>query len=229
MKFILKIGGSLLFDSDRNLNLDQFKQFAQVVRQLKDEGHDLVLVVGGGVLAKKLVEKGKTLGANRDALDQLGIAATWVCAQLMIAALEDLAYPTPIMTEEQLITLKDIDELLVLGGLHPRQSTNAVAARVAELTEAKVLVNVTDVDGVYDSDPDKNPEAKLLSEITLEELREIVSSLANEPGAYPLFDQRALEIIGRAGVEIWFVNGKTHQNVVDAVKNEHIGTRVTVS
>ena len=189
----------------------------------------MVLVVGGGVLAKKLVEKGKALGANRDALDQLGIAATWVCAQLMIAALEDLAYPTPIMTEEQLITLKDIDELLVLGGLHPRQSTNAVAARVAELTETKVLINVTDVDGVYDSDPDKNPEAKLLSEITLEELRKIVSSLANEPGAYPLFDERALEIIGRAGVEIWFVNGKTHQNVVDAIKNEHIGTRVTIS
>ena len=229
MKFVLKIGGSLLFDSDHKLDLDQFKQFAQVVRQLKDEGNDLVLIVGGGVLAKKLVEKGKNLGANRDALDQWGIAATWVCAQLMIAALEGEAYSTPIMTEDQLIALKDSDKLLVLGGLHPKQSTNAVAARVAELTETKVLVNVTDVDGVYDSDPKTSPDAKLRAEITLNELREIVSTLANEPGAYPLFDQKALDIIERAGVEIWFVNGKRHQNVVDAIKNGQIGTRVTIS
>ncbi len=229
MKFVLKIGGSLLFDSEQELNLDQFNRIAQVIQQLKREKHELVLVVGGGVLAKKLVGKGKVLGANREALDQLGIAATWVCAQLMITALEDIAYPTPIMTEEQLTNLKETDKLLVLGGLHPGQSTNAVAARVAEIIKAKALVNVTDVDGVYDSDPKQSQEAKFLSEITLNELREILSSLANEPGAYPLFDKRALGIIERADVEIWFVNGKDPQSILHAINEGKIGTRVTIS
>jgi uridylate kinase len=86
MKLVLKIGGSLLFTRSQNFDLNQFKELAQVIHQLRQEKHELVLVVGGGVLAKKLVEKGKRLGANRDTLDQLGIAATWVCAQLMITA-----------------------------------------------------------------------------------------------------------------------------------------------
>jgi uridylate kinase len=228
MKFVLKIGGSLLFDSEQKLDLERFNQIASIIQQIKREGHELVLVVGGGVLAKKLVEKGKVLGANRKALDQLGIAATWVCAQLMIAALEDIAHPTPVMTEEQLVKLQETDKLLVLGGLHPGQSTNAVAARAAEIFGAKVLINVTDVDGVYDKDPKESPEATLLSEMTLDKLRNIVSSLTNEPGAYPLFDKRALEIIGRAGVEIWFVNGKDPKNIIHAVNNRKIGTRVTI-
>ncbi len=229
MKFVLKIGGSLLFDSEQKLNMDQFNRIADVIQQLKRENHELVLVVGGGVLAKKLVQKGKTLGANREALDQLGIAATWVCAQLMITALEPIAYPTPIMTEDQLICLKDTEKILVLGGLHPGQSTNAVAARVAEVIQAKILLNVTDVEGVYDRDPKQSPEAKLLTEITLTKLREVVSSLANEPGAYPLFDNRALDIIERAGIEIWFINGNPPQNMLQAVNNRKIGTRVIIS
>ncbi len=229
MKFVLKIGGSLLFDSDQKLNLDQFKEISQIVHQLKREKHEVVLVIGGGALAKKLIEKGKVLGANRDTLDQLGIAATWVCAQLMIAALEGIAYPTPVMTEKQLTNLYETDKLLVLGGLHPGQSTNAVAARVAELTKAKVLVNVTDVEGVYDRDPKQSLEANLLTEITLSELRDIVATLANEPGAYQLFDKRALDIIERADIEIWFVDGKNPQNILFAINEGKIGTRVTSS
>jgi uridylate kinase len=229
MKFVLKIGGSLLFDNEQELDLDRINQIASIIEQLKHEGHELLIVVGGGVLAKELVEKGRVLGANRAALDQLGIAATWVCAQLMITALESIAYASPIMSEEQLMKLRETNKLLVLGGLKPGQSTNAVAARAAEIIEAKILLNVTDVEGVYDKDPKYSPEATLLSELTLDKLSDIVSSLANEPGAYPLFDKRALEIIRRAGVEIWFVNGKDPQNIIHAINNGKIGTRVTIS
>jgi uridylate kinase len=133
------------------------------------------------------------------------------------------------MTEDQLIDLKDTEKILVLGGLHPGQSTNAVAARVAEIIQAKILLNVTDVEGVYDRDPKQSPEAKLLTEITLTKLREVVSTLANEPGAYPLFDKRALDIIERAGIEIWFINGNPPQNMLHAVNNGKIGTRVIIS
>ncbi len=226
MKFVLKIGGSLLFDSDQKLNLDQFKEISQIVHQLKREKHEVVLVIGGGALAKKLIEKGKVLGANRDTLDQLGIAATWVCAQLMIAALEGIAYPTPVMTEKQLTNLYETDKLLVLGGLHPGQSTNAVAARVAELTKAKVLVNVTDVEGVYDRDPKEFTKAKLLPEITIDQLRKIITPLESQPGTYPLFDKPALDIIQRAQIEVWFVNGTTPENIVQALEKEKIGTRI---
>jgi uridylate kinase len=229
MKLVIKIGGSLLFDEDEQFDIARYQGFANVIRQVKELGYSIVLVIGGGVLAKLLVNKGKSLGANRDALDQLGIAATWVCAQLMIAALQDVAFPTPIMSEEQLASLQNDERLLILGGLRPGQSTNAVAAQVAELTNSKILLNVTDVDGVYDSDPKKSNQAKLLPEITVNQLRKIITPLENEPGTYPLFDQEALDIIQRAQIEVWFINGRIPENIVHALEKGKIGTRVAPS
>jgi uridylate kinase len=229
MKLVIKIGGSLLFDEDEQFDIARYQGFANVIRQIKELGYSIVLVIGGGVLAKSLVKKGKSLGPNRDALDQLGIAATWVCAQLMIAALQDVAFPTPIMSEEQLASLQNDERLLILGGLRPGQSTNAVAAQVAELTNSKILLNVTDVDGVYDSDPQKSDQAKLLPEITVDQLRKIITPLESEPGTYPLFDKEALDIIQRSQIEVWFINGRTPENIVHALENGKIGTRIAPS
>ncbi|MFX0077828.1 MAG: UMP kinase [Candidatus Hermodarchaeota archaeon] len=229
MKLVIKIGGSLLFDEDEQFDITRYQGFANAIRQIKELGHNIVLVIGGGVLAKSLVKKGKLLGANRDTLDQLGIAATWVCAQLMIATLRDVAYPTPIMSEEQLANLQGDERLLILGGLRPGQSTNAVAAQVAELTNSKILLNVTDVEGVYDSDPKEFTQAKLLSEITIDQLRKIITPLESQPGTYPLFDNTALDIIQRAQIEVWFVNGTTPENIVQAIEKRKIGTRVVPS
>jgi uridylate kinase len=229
MKLVLKIGGSLLFGKNQEYNIPRFKKFADVIRQLKNNNHDLVLVIGGGILAKSLIEMGKLLGAEHDALDRLGIAATWVSAQLMITALSDIAYPMPIMTEQQLTSLQKNEKMLVLGGLRPGQSTNAVAAYAAEITNSKILINATDVEGVYDGDPKRSTKAKLLPELTLEKLREIVSSLESEPGTYPLFDKRALDTAKRAQIEVWFVNGSNPENLLLAIEERKIGTRVVPS
>jgi uridylate kinase len=229
MKLVIKIGGSLLFDRDQRLDVARFQQYANEVRQVVEQGHEIVLVVGGGALARTLIEQGRVLRAQRDALDQLGIAATWVCAQLMIAALNGLAYPTPMMTEDQIAAHLDDKRILVVGGLKPGQSTNAVAARMAELTHANVLVNVTDVDGVFDKNPKRYAGAKLLPVVTAAKLRQIVSSLPSDPGTYPLFDKRALEIVERAHIEVWFVNGRRTQSIMGAVTDKRIGTRLLPS
>lgn len=229
MKIVIKIGGSLLFDENQQYRLVRYKQYAQLVQQLKNQGHDIILVVGGGSLAKLLIEKGRYLGGERDALDYLGIAATWISAQLMITALGKLAYPVPVMTEEQLISLQQDGRLLVLGGLEPGQSTNAVAARVAELTQSEILLNVTDVEGVFDCDPKQSDQAKLLPLLTVSQLKEIVTSLSSTPGTYPLFDKRALEIVQRSGVEVWFVSGLNTEKIIQALKTKKPGTRVVPS
>ena len=226
MRLVIKIGGSLLFDKNQHLDAARFQQYANEVRQVVEQGHKIVLVVGGGALARTLIEQGRVLRAQRDALDQLGIAATWVCAQLMIAALNNLAYPTPMMTEDQITSHIDDKRILVVGGLKPGQSTNAVAARMAEITQANVLVNVTDVDGVFDKDPKRYKSAKLLAVITAARLRQIVSSLPSDPGTYPLFDKRALEIVERRRIEVWFVNGQQPHCIVDALTEKRIGTRL---
>jgi len=226
MKLVIKIGGSLLFDENRQPNAARFRQYAHEVRQARDRGHRIVLVVGGGALARTLIQQGKLLKARKDALDQLGIAATWVCAQLMIAALDELAYPVPMITEEEIAGRIESKLILVAGGLTPGQSTNAVAARITELMKAVALVNVTDVDGIYDRDPKRHSTAKLLPVVNVSQLRQITSSLPSEPGTYPLFDKRAIEIVERGRIEVWFVNGQQPQSILAALDKKRIGTRL---
>ena len=67
---------------------------------------------------------------------------------------------------------------MVAGGLHPGQSTNATSALIAEKVEAIRFLNATDVDGIYDSDPNTNRNAKLFREITVNECMEILGGKA---------------------------------------------------
>jgi uridylate kinase len=226
MRIVIKIGGSLLFNPDGFFNTNRFEAYASAIHELKKADYQPILVLGGGKLAKQLIAYGESLGASRDGKDRLGIAATWICAQLMITALSKDVHPVPITTEKQLTELLQTDALLVLGGLTPGQSTNAVAARVAELSGARLVLNVTDVDGVYTLDPRRYSEAELISELSVPDLRKIVEELEDKPGTYPLFDRRALDIVERAKLEVWFVNGQYPERLVPAVLNQEIGTRL---
>lgn len=226
MFLVIKIGGSLLFKRGGQLNLKRYKEYAEVIRKIVDQDNKLVIVIGGGTFARSLVNVCKKLGSNREAFDRLGIAATWINAQVMITALGEIAYHHPIMKIEGLSNWWEKKKVLVVGGLQPGQSTNAVAASIAELKAGTILVNVTNVDGVFDRNPKLHTRAKLLHEVTVSELRKIIAPLSAEPGTYPLFDKRALDIVERAGIEVWFVNGKDPNNILRAVENQEVGTRL---
>jgi uridylate kinase len=226
MFLVIKIGGSLLFKTGGQLHLERFKEYAEVIRQLIDKDHKLVIVVGGGVFANTLVNECAKLVTDRESLDRLGIAATWINAQVMITALGEIAHHYPIMKLEDLLKWWEQEKLLVVGGLQPGQSTNAVAACIAELRTGTIIVNVTNVDGVYDREPKRFSSAKLLPEVTVSELRKIIDPLSSKPGTYPLFDKRALDIVERANIEVWFVNGKNPKNILRAVENKEVGTRL---
>jgi uridylate kinase len=229
MRLVIKIGGSLLSKKNLHFDMRSFEEYASQVRQVVESGHKVVLVVGGGALARTLVKSSKQLTSKESALDRIGIAATWLCAQLMIAALGDLARPKPIMTDRDVARQMDAQPIAVAGGLRPGQSTNAVAAGIAKRAHADVLVNVTDVDGVYDKDPKRYPRAELLPVVTASKLRQIVASLPSSPGTYPLFDKRALDIVEHGRIEVWFVNGQKAHSIVGAVTEKRIGTRLVPS
>src|SRR2546428_8801161 len=87
-----------------------------------------------------------------------------------------------------------------MGGLQPGQSTNAVATLAAEITRAKVLVNATDVDGVYTEDPKKNPRAKLLRTIHVGKLLELAMAGRVFAGRYELLDPLSVKILERSKI-----------------------------
>ena len=91
--------------------------------------------------------------------------------------------------------------IVVTGGLHPGQSTNGTAALIAEKINAAEFLNATDVDGIYDSDPNKNKKAKQFKRIELKDLRSLLVHEDSMAGGYDLMDIVALKLIERAKIK----------------------------
>ncbi len=227
MKLVIKIGGSLILDKDGQIRVAEIKKFAKVIETLLKDGHDIVIVVGGGSEARKYIAAMRALGASEGYCDEIGIRVSRVNARLLINALKGVVYPIPPRTLEETLQAASSRRAVVLGGLQPGQSTNAVAAIVAELLGANILINVTDVEGIYAADPNVDPHAEKLDEITTEKLFQLINKPdSNLAGKYQLFDYLALKIVERSKIYTHFISGKNPDNILKVVKGEKIGTRI---
>ncbi|MHA1264217.1 MAG: UMP kinase [Candidatus Helarchaeota archaeon] len=227
MKLVIKIGGSLLLDKDGQIKITEIKEIAKNIEILLKEGHEIVVIVGGGIEARKYISAMRALGASEGYCDEIGIRVSRVNARLLISALKGLVYPIPPRTLEETLKATSTRRLVVLGGIQPGQSTNAVAAIVAELIGANILINATDVDGIYTADPNENPNAEKYDEITPHELYQLIDKpAASFAGNYKLFDLLALKIIERSKIYTHFVNGKNPENIIKVLKGEKLGTRI---
>ena len=221
MKVVIKVGGHV-FSS--GVKAETISSFAEVLAHIHDEGHHLVAVAGGGEEARRYIKAARELHASEYACDVLGIEASRLNARLLVSALRDRAYPTPPRTIQQLQVAFQSRKIVVIGGLFPGQSTNAVAALAAEALAADILVNATNVDGVYTSDPARDPQAKKLNEIRTDELLNLVISEKMGAGTYELFDPIAIKIVERSKITTRIIDGRIFENIEKAVRGEAIGT-----
>lgn len=111
------------------------------------------------------------------------------------------------------------------GGLHPGQSTNGTAALIAEKIGASEFLNATDVDGIYDSDPNKNPKAKKFKRIEIRNLRNLLVHEDSAAGGYDLMDIVALKVIERSKIRTRVI--KADIPVIEkAIKGQSVGTEI---
>ena len=225
MRVVLKIGGSLLYDKDGQVRIDRLREYAVSIKSLVKDGHSLVVVVGGGKPARVYISAARLLGANEAQCDWLGIKAARNNAELLCAALGDIAYPKIIDDYDELEVAINLGKVVLLGGMVPGQSTNAVAAASAELVQADMLFNATNVDGVYDRNPEEKG-AKKLDSVNITQLREILSTEGTKAGQYNLFDPVAIGIVERSKIPTVIFNGNNPENLKKAFNKEKIGTLI---
>jgi uridylate kinase len=184
-----------------------------------------VVVAGGGKFARHYISIARSFGSDEASLDILGIEVSRLNARLLILALGDQAYPAVPEDLEQVSKAITTNRIVVTGGLHPGQSTNATAALIAEKIKASKFLNATDVDGIYDSDPNKNKDAKLFNEITVKKCIDLLGSEDSAAGAYDLMDIVALKVIQRSKIPTIVV--KSDPAVIqNAISDNNIGTRI---
>ncbi|MCS7099109.1 MAG: UMP kinase [Sulfolobales archaeon] len=220
---VVKITGRV-FDSYRNISV--LTGISKLVLEMARNGRRFVLVAGGGGRAIEYIELGRKLGLGEGVLDLVGIEVSRVNALILASLLGSEAYlPIPRSIDE-FMKAWNSGKVVVVGGLQPGQSTNAVAAVIAELVKADLLVNATDVNGVYDSDPKLNPQAKLLREIDVRTLERLLSS-RELAGRYELFDRVALNVVTRSRIPLVFLSVYDVENIKKAIEGmDFTGTRV---
>ncbi|RDE13336.1 MAG: UMP kinase [Candidatus Thorarchaeota archaeon] len=225
MRAVLKIGGSLLYDDAGNILTERIKKYAMNVKSLVREGHQLIVVVGGGKPARAFISAARELGASEAQCDWFGIKLARHNAELLITALGDVAYPKVAESLDEVATANCLGRVILMGGLLPGQSTNAAAALAAELVHADRLLNATNVDGVYDRDP-KQPGAKKLDSVSVAQLKSILARSGTRAGEYELFDPVAIGVVERSRIETVIFDGTDPDNLLRFFKGKKVGSTI---
>jgi len=226
MRAVVKLGGALF---RREPNVTALRDMGKVLGVFVEEGNQLVVVAGGGENARMYIATARKLGGDESTCDLLGIQLTRANAELLRLAIGLTASSKIPTTLSDLPHLAGSGKAVVMGGLQPGQSTNAVAALAAEITRAEILVNGTDVDGVYTEDPKKYPKAKLIRFVHVDKL--LTWAMGGEvfAGRYELLDPLAIKIMQRAKIPTRFVSLGEPGNILAALQGKDIGTRVVYS
>ncbi len=228
MRVVISIGGVYFADVAR------IKQIAAVLDELAEYRagtYRLYVVTGGGAMARRYINMARELGANEVLCDYIGIALTRVNARLLISALQN-AYPEPFSdyaaVRAKLPELESgMSKIAVMGGVTPGYTTDAVSAILAEYINADLLLNVTSVDGVYDADPRKYPDAKKYNRITSRELVRLTTRDELKAGSRIVIDPVAAKIIERSGIRTIVLDGSNPRNIIDVIiHGRHHGTEI---
>lgn len=197
MTKVFAISGSLVTE-----NLEKLGKLAKALESHEEQ---VVAVTGAGGL-KDYIHAAGNFG-NQGEQDLVGITGTRLNAKTLMTAMD--AYPRVPETAYEIREAASTGQNIVMGGLTPGHSTDAVAAIAAELLEADLYI-ATRVDGVYDRDPE-DPDAEKFKEISLDELRSVISG-NNEAGGHELIDGTAVDIIERSSIDTKLFLG-TNENI----------------
>ncbi|MCS7097181.1 MAG: UMP kinase [Candidatus Methanomethylicia archaeon] len=227
-KVVVRLGGHLIADSSK-INVERISEFAKVFKEIYNKGYLLRVVVGGGYYAREYINTANYLSSSEFEKDYLAIMITRANAFLVMLALKEYAYNRIPQTLDEFLSINNLtNKIIVCGGLTPAQSTMTVAAIIAEAIGADLIVNMTDVDGVYTHDPKKHPDAELLKKITTCKLKNLLKNQLVRAGFYELIDQHAINIIERSKIPLRIINGKCVENLLKVINGEDIGTLVIV-
>ncbi|MRG76915.1 MAG: UMP kinase [ANME-2 cluster archaeon] len=225
MILVVSIGGSVLTS---NLDPERIRKYASSIQALAEE-HTTYIVVGGGRIARDYITAARDLGANEVECDIIGIDMTRINAKLLIAAMGNSAYPVPLTSYQDARNAALTGRVVVMGGLIPGQTTDAVSAVLAEYVGADLLINATSVDGVYTADPNLDSKAEKISSMTPSQLVDIVIKINMSAGSNSPLDPLAAKIIQRCGIKTIVIDGREPGNINEAAAGRHNGTLISVS
>jgi len=232
-RIILKISGEALRadDSRDNISPQIVRSMAEQIRDVKNLGVEIAVVVGGGNIWRGLSASQR--GMDRTTADYMGMLATVINGMALQSQLEELGVPTRVQTA---IEMKNVAEpfirrramrhlelgrvvIFVAGTGNPFFSTDTTAALRASEIGAEVILKATKVDGIYDSDPMKNPKAIRFDQITF------TDALTRR---LQVMDSTAFSLCMDNHIPIIVFDMNRTNNIRNVVMGKKVGTIVTM-
>ena len=224
MRLVVRIGGSVVASP---VNTELMSKYADLLKTVKSQGHEVAVVLGGGALAREFIQIAKDLGLDMQAQDEIAISVSRLFAQLFLKKLEDAGCSKVALTLDDAAECLSEGKIVAMGGLKPGITTDAVAALVAERVNADLLVKGTDQDGVYDKDPRKHVDAVKLDRLSLDDLPKIFEQSEHKAGMHQIIDPEAIKVLKRRRLKLIVVNGFKPENILAAVNGENVGTVIS--
>lgn len=228
-RVLLKLSGeSLMGEQQFGIDPAMLKYYAKQIKVLVEEGVEVAVVIGGGNIFRGL---GSDSGIERVQGDYMGMLATCINAMALQSALEGQGVFTRLISA---IEMRQIAEpyirrrairhlekrrvvIFSAGTGNPYFTTDSAAALRASEINADVILKGTRVNGIYESDPEKNPAAKKFDELSFEEV--IRMNLK-------VMDMTAFTICRENHIPIIVFNINEDDNLRRIIDGEHIGTVV---
>ena len=190
----------------------------------------LAVTIGGGRAAREYIGIGRELGLTEVELDEVGIDVTRLHARLLAATIGPPTSSHPPTTLAAAVQELRHFSPVILGGTEPGHTTDGVAALLAVRLRATRLVNATNVDALYDRDPNAEPKAaRPIRRISWPRFQEMVRANASaSAGQHFIFDRLGAEQLARARIPTAIVYGRDLPNLERALRGEpFLGTQVS--
>lgn len=229
-RVLLKLSGeALMGEMPYGIDPKIVQAFASEITQVVQAGVQVAIVVGGGNIFRGM--KGAAAGMDRATADYIGMIATVMNAMTLQDALEQMEIPTRVQTA---IAMQEVAEPYIrrramrhlekgrvvifgAGSGNPFFTTDTTAALRAAEIDAEVIFKATKVDGVYDDDPRKNPQARRYNSLTYSHA--LAHNLA-------VMDSTAIALCKDNSIPIIVFSLNEPGNICRALLGESIGTMV---
>jgi len=220
---VISIGGSVILSKEADVSY--LKKLSNLLQKIA-KNYKVFIIVGGGNVARQYIKLGRELNFNEETLDQIGINITRVNADILSNLLKESNKKIPHSTKE---ASQLPNNIVVMGGTTPGHSTDMVGAELAEKVDAELFIIATNVDGVYDKDPNKYSDAKQLKEVAIDQLIKQFGIDWDSAGKNTAIDGPALRIIKKAKIPTVVVNGKRLDQLEKAITCQSFdGTKIRV-
>ncbi len=190
MTIVISLGGSFLFENPEKIN--------ELNRVIHHSNQNFIIICGGGRLAREYIKFASLFKLKPEDMHLVGIKSTIINALIVNKVLGGELY------EGDPRKIKD-KKLVVTGGFEVGWTTDICAAYAAVASKSKAIFNLSKEEGVYDKDPSKFDDAKLLKTLSFETLYKINRG-RRVPGMNFIFDPQAGVICKNNGIKVIVTN-----------------------